>query len=178
MDRKNKREDILRAAMRVFCFYGYDGATLEKIAGEAGVSKALVIKYYGTLKEMLVICVRRFIKETNEKITRHAAKKGGSYAEHINYVFELYKLARPQLRLMMTVFLTPAHEEITRQLLPACLQLTQGTLARFEDTEDLATYRELNYTIYAQLIAYIMGGSEENYRQARDATLKLFLEYS
>lgn len=175
MARKNKREDILRAAMNVFCYYGYDGATLDKIAGEAGVSKALVIKYYGTLREMVVICLHRFLDELLEKITRNAAKKGNTYVEHIGYVFELFKLSRPQMRLLLSLFLTPAHEEIAKQLLPTYVQLLQNLVHQFPDTEKLVPYKELNYTMYALLVAYIIGGNEDNYAHAKQQTLGFFL---
>jgi AcrR family transcriptional regulator len=36
------REDILRAAERVFAAYGYEGASMKRIADEAGVAQALL----------------------------------------------------------------------------------------------------------------------------------------
>lgn len=173
--RKNKREEILQAAMRVFCYYGFDGATLDKIAGEAGVSKALVIKYYGTQRDMILLCMHRFIDELMEKIAKNAKRKANAYETHMDYVFGLFRLSRPQIQLLLTIFLTPAHEEITQELLPKFLSLTQDTLRLFEETREIERKKELNHTMYAFLMAYVLVGHEEDFLRMRQQALAHYL---
>lgn len=172
--RKSKREDILAAALRVFCHYGFDGATLDKIAAEAGVSKSLVVKFYGTQKEMLVLCLQNYLDEMLGKMQKNAEKKGNTLEAHLDYVFELYKMSRAQMRLLLTTFLTPAHEEMNREIMPGYIANVHGMLANFSDSVDPALFPQLVYVVYSLLIAYIIGGNEENYKQALREALKPF----
>ena len=169
--RKSKRESILQAAMRVFCYYGFDGSTLDKIAGEAGVSKSLVIKYYGTQKEMVVICLKRFLEDFFDKAQKNAERKGMTYEGHLDYVFELFKMSRPQIRLLLSLTLTPAHEDISREIISEYMDFTQNLLRHFPDACDASQHKELNYTMYALLVAYTIGGNEDNFRRARAEVL-------
>lgn len=176
--RKSKREDILAAALRVFCHYGFDGATLDKIAGEAGVSKSLVVKFFGTQKEILVLCLQKFLDEMLDKMQKNAEKKGNTLDAHLDYVFELFKLSRAQLRLLLTIFLTPAHEEINREILPGHLARLGGMLANFSDAVDPALFQQLIYVVYSLLVAYVVGGNEENYKQAIRVALRPFQKHA
>lgn len=165
MSRKNKRQEIMMAAMRVFCFYGYDGTTLDKVAADAGVSKALVVKYYGTLKNLLSLCMMEFVQELLAKIRKNSEKKGNTLEAHMLYVFELFKLSRPQIRLLLTLFLTPAHEGLSGELLPTSLIFLHESLMGFDEIKSLPNSKELTYMFYACLISYILGGNEERYMQ-------------
>ncbi|MBE9491838.1 MAG: TetR/AcrR family transcriptional regulator [Bacteroidetes bacterium] len=53
-------EIILRAAKKVFTRKGYDGTTMQKIADEAGINKALLHYYYRT-KDKLFLKVFRIV---------------------------------------------------------------------------------------------------------------------
>lgn len=173
--RENKREAILVAAMEVFCHYGYDGATLDKVARAAGVSKALIIKYYGTLREIVTICLNRVIDGMLKSIQDNAELPGQTFRGHLDFLYALFQENRPQYRMLLTFFLTPAHEEITKSMLPSYLTLLEGLGRKFPETESLPSYKSLNYAMYSFLVAYLIGGNEENYQNARDETLALYL---
>lgn len=51
------REDILRAAVRLFAARGHDRTSLRRIAEEAGVDHALVIHYFGSKQRLLVAAI-------------------------------------------------------------------------------------------------------------------------
>ncbi len=51
--RENKKQQILEAALKVFATHGYNGATINMIAKEAGMAKGLMYSYYES-KEKLV----------------------------------------------------------------------------------------------------------------------------
>ena len=51
--RENKQQQILKAALKVFAAHGYNGATINMIAKEAGIAKGLIYSYYES-KEKLV----------------------------------------------------------------------------------------------------------------------------
>jgi len=48
------REDILAAAREVFAERGYDGATVRRVADEAGVDPALIYHYFGSKQQLFV----------------------------------------------------------------------------------------------------------------------------
>lgn len=172
MPRKNKREEILQSAMQVFCHYGYDGATLEKIASGAGVSKALVVKYYGTVRDLVVLCLKHFVDDFLQTVEQDAKKEGNTYRQHMNYVFEHFKEVRPQIKFLLTIFMTPSHDDLRDELLPIYLGLTQSFLREFPELSAMPNANALNYTMYALLVAYAIGGNEENYLRARDEALR------
>ncbi len=51
------RQAILEAARRRFGEVGYQGATIRRIAADAGVDPALVIQYFGSKDELLDACL-------------------------------------------------------------------------------------------------------------------------
>ena len=51
--REGKKQQILQAALKVFANQGYNGATIQMIAREAGIAKGLMYSYYES-KEKLV----------------------------------------------------------------------------------------------------------------------------
>jgi AcrR family transcriptional regulator len=53
----SSREDILRAARRLFAERGYTGATMRGIAAEAGVDAALVVHFFGNKATLLAEAV-------------------------------------------------------------------------------------------------------------------------
>lgn len=62
-DHDDKRRAILKASARVFARHGFDRASTQEIAGEAGVSKALLYHYYSNKEELLVAIIREHLEE-------------------------------------------------------------------------------------------------------------------
>ena len=62
-DHGDKRRAILKASARVFARNGFDRASTQEIAGEAGVSKALLYHYYANKEELLVAIIREHLEE-------------------------------------------------------------------------------------------------------------------
>ena len=53
MDLKEKRrEEIIHAAMKVFSQYGYERATMENIAAEAGIGKGTIYEYFPSKRQL------------------------------------------------------------------------------------------------------------------------------
>jgi AcrR family transcriptional regulator len=55
--KSSTRQDILDAARRMFAEHGYEGATMRRIADEAGVDAALVVHFFGTKAALLSAAV-------------------------------------------------------------------------------------------------------------------------
>lgn len=67
-----RRQRVLRAANSYFCHHGYQKASVEQIALEAGVSKALVFTFFGS-KEMLFRAVVGETMQEWQKFSEHEA---------------------------------------------------------------------------------------------------------
>lgn len=58
-----KRSAILEAARRLFTTHGYDGASMDQIAAEAGVSKLTVYNHYGDKEALFAEAVKSFCEQ-------------------------------------------------------------------------------------------------------------------
>jgi AcrR family transcriptional regulator len=78
------REDILRAARRLFAESGYEGATMRRIASEAGVDAALVVHFFGNKPSLLAEAVEwpfdpevempKLLVDGRHRVGRHLAE--------------------------------------------------------------------------------------------------------
>lgn len=67
--RQNKRDLILKAAIRIFAEKSYNGATTSEIAKEAGVAEGTVFRYFKTKKDILIGgIIDEFTKFVGEKL--------------------------------------------------------------------------------------------------------------
>lgn len=163
----NKREKILTSALKVFCYYGFDAATLGHIAAEAGVSKPLIIKYYGNKRNLVIQCIDRFMVDFFQKANKSASQKGITYEQHTENVFQLIKVGRSEFKFVFTIWCTPAHDDITRDLLPIQLRFAEGVVAHFTSRFDPKLLLELTYSMIALYFAYVIEGSEDTYRKCK-----------
>jgi AcrR family transcriptional regulator len=59
LPRAVREQQMLDAAVRVFSRRGYDAASMDEIAEDAGISKPMVYAYLGTKEELFVACIHR-----------------------------------------------------------------------------------------------------------------------
>lgn len=86
---KEKRiQDIIDAAMEIFLKKGYENATMEEIAKNAGISKGGLYHYFKS-KDMILIFVNQKISENIENIMSKAFEMP-SIKEGILYYIENY----------------------------------------------------------------------------------------
>ncbi len=57
--KKDKREGILSAAIRLFARYGYHGVSLETIAKRAGIAKGSIYSYFDSKRHLFLTVCRR-----------------------------------------------------------------------------------------------------------------------
>lgn len=58
-DREEKREAVLRAAVRMFNARGYHATSLDDVAASLGISKPTIYHYLGNKEQVLIECVTR-----------------------------------------------------------------------------------------------------------------------
>lgn len=163
--KKSKRNDILDAAMKTFCHYGYDGASMSMIAEEAGVSKGIINKYFISKDKLFSLCLKNFTDVFTKRIFDNLSQEGMTFDKHTDYLFGLFTEFRPQLRLLMSTILTPSHEETGREIVVRHFEEIAPLLERFDGENK--QYFQLNYIENSMLMSYVIGGNKENYRNAR-----------
>ncbi len=80
------REAILDAARARFAAHGYDGATIRRIAADAGVDPALVHHYFGTKERLFAAAVRLPVvpgELIGSALAAGAGDPGGSLGERL-----------------------------------------------------------------------------------------------
>jgi len=75
-----RRDDVLDAALLEFADHGYEGASTEDIARQAGISQPYLFRLFGTKKELFKAAVARCLRETLELFQRAAEGKRGEEA--------------------------------------------------------------------------------------------------
>ena len=63
-----RREEILTAFARCVALYGVEGATLEKIAAEAGIARPAVRHFVGNRDELVEALTAHVKKDYTEKV--------------------------------------------------------------------------------------------------------------
>lgn len=90
---KRNREVILRAALKVFSQYGFRGATLDQIAGEAGLSKPNLLYYFPSKEAMHQELLQGLLKTWLDPL-RALDPEGDPLEEILAYVQRKLELAR------------------------------------------------------------------------------------
>src|SRR5262249_11119744 len=73
MTAADRREAILDAARAAFADTGYHETSLDAVAEQAGVSKALLYEHFGSKRELFVAMLELHVHELIERITSAAA---------------------------------------------------------------------------------------------------------
>ncbi|RJF91298.1 TetR/AcrR family transcriptional regulator [Sphingomonas cavernae] len=66
VEREQKREAVLRAAVRLFNTHGFHAASLDDVAASLGVSKPTIYHYLGNKDQVLFECVTRGIEQLRD----------------------------------------------------------------------------------------------------------------
>src|SRR3954470_691221 len=69
----DRRAAILDAALEVFSSRGYHGSSIDDIAGEAGISKALIYEHFPSKKDLHASLLEINMRELFERIQANAA---------------------------------------------------------------------------------------------------------
>jgi AcrR family transcriptional regulator len=69
----DRRAAILDAALQVFSGRGYHAASIDEIAHEAGISKALIYEHFPSKKDLHASLLQRHVQEIFEALARAAA---------------------------------------------------------------------------------------------------------
>src|SRR4051812_42037695 len=69
----DRRAAILDAALEVFSSRGYHAASIDEIASQAGISKALIYEHFPSKKDLHASLLERHVQEIFERLAESAA---------------------------------------------------------------------------------------------------------
>jgi AcrR family transcriptional regulator len=75
-EREQKREAVLRAAVRMFNAQGFHATSLDDVAASLGVSKPTIYHYLGNKDQVLLECVTRGVEQLRAAADEARAKSG------------------------------------------------------------------------------------------------------
>ncbi|MGO9803314.1 MAG: TetR/AcrR family transcriptional regulator [Steroidobacteraceae bacterium] len=72
VDHEQRRDEIALVACRVVAEYGFDQATIVRIAREAGYTTGMVAHYFDTKQEIVIASLRLILRRIEERLTAAA----------------------------------------------------------------------------------------------------------
>jgi TetR/AcrR family transcriptional regulator, transcriptional repressor of bet genes len=72
VDHEQRRDEIALVACRVLAEYGFDQATIVRIAREAGYTTGMVAHYFDTKQDIVVAALRLILRRIEERLTAGA----------------------------------------------------------------------------------------------------------
>lgn len=81
------RQRILNAAMEEFSGKGYEGASLNTICSEKGISKGIIYHYFKDKNELYLLCVEECFREVTAYLEEHTASSGGPAGKRLQDYF-------------------------------------------------------------------------------------------
>jgi TetR/AcrR family transcriptional regulator, transcriptional repressor of bet genes len=69
VDHQQRRDEIALVACRVLAEYGFDQATIVRIAREAGYTTGMVAHYFDTKQDIIVAALRLILRRIEERLT-------------------------------------------------------------------------------------------------------------
>src|SRR5450432_3612511 len=74
VDHDQRRDEIALVACRVVADYGFDQATVVRIAREAGYTTGMVAHYFDTKQDIIIAALRLILRRIEERLTRAAGQ--------------------------------------------------------------------------------------------------------
>ncbi|HPG10672.1 MAG TPA: helix-turn-helix domain-containing protein [Chitinophagaceae bacterium] len=108
--RETRKQHILEAALKVFAAHGYDGATINMIAKEAGIAKGLMYTYYESKEKLVEELIRFGLKKAasfmQEKPFHHLTTRK-AFEESLRHMIDLFLQETDFWRLYTMLALQP-----------------------------------------------------------------------
>jgi len=74
VDHEQRRDEIALVACRVVAEYGFEQATIVRIAREAGYTTGMVAHYFDTKQEIVIAALQLILRRSEERLTRPAGE--------------------------------------------------------------------------------------------------------
>lgn len=164
-----RKEGILDAAAAVFGEYGYHGASLSRIAEKAGISKTLIISYYGTKENVATAIVQRYLEGLLALVQAAARDAGATLPGVLDAMYLHTRDTNNDFRFVLMLLTTPSMQAFSQKMIAPHFTTLQQQLEAAPSPLSAADAKALIYTYLSMVMGFALGGDEENFIQARDA---------
>jgi len=72
VDHAGRRDEIALVACRVVAAHGFDGASMVRIAREAGYTTGMLAHYFDSKQDIIIAALRLILRRIDERLTRPA----------------------------------------------------------------------------------------------------------
>ncbi|MGC9134499.1 TetR/AcrR family transcriptional regulator [Caldisphaera sp.] len=154
----DKEEAILDAAIKVFSRDGYQGATIDRIAKRARVSKGAVFFYYKSKDELVKRAALRSVPvEEISSVNRRSHDSARDLLTDFGISF-LRKYEKPELRnlLLMTMSARERYRQIDLALRTVCFQEMDKMFSKVEEFADTAIPVSIRRAFFGSLLCYVV----------------------
>ncbi len=156
-----RRALILDAALRTFAANGYDGAAMDEIAAQAGISKAVVYDHvasksdlYAQLLDAIRIDIERTVDDALEPLGTDEEQRLHAAADAVyRYVEEHQEASRLLLLELQRANLSPSGRELEQRITEGLARTIAGDPSLFGDPG-----RARQVSIFAELLKWAVLG--------------------
>lgn len=150
-----RREALLEAAARVFALHGYHAASIEKIAGEAGITKPVIYHHFASKEQLHRAVFEHYAQQLLTMAASHG-RDGTPKARFRDLVAGMFAFAHDQphiWHLLLGDSGDPETARLQRQLRAAGTELSA---TRLLDAADLRFDRRLGQRNTAEAVAELV----------------------
>lgn len=183
--KKERTEEILQAFERCVAAYGVEGATLERLAEEAGLRRSLIRHYVGNRDELINALLERYIRESDRQTAllmnnlpeKNAAETMVEYLFDDSYYDHNYSLVGAALYSATASLphLTPPLQASVNSFIDAIAELLSQTHAH-SDQEDRYAVATGIVSIYFNIESMEHLGDTGQWRNAAKRSAHLLLK--
>lgn len=172
----DKRQAVFEAAKRLFLAHGFDGASMEAIAAEAGVSKLTVYSHYGDKEALFTATVRAKCEDMLPATLFRARPRAGLSTQLISIARAFFSLATSPdaiaLHRLMSARAT-GDERLPQMFWEAGPQRVQEGFAQFLQTRVAAGQLDIDDTRLAASQFFCLLKGEAHAKMACGCAVKL-----
>jgi AcrR family transcriptional regulator len=89
MKQSHRREHLIDTAIGLFCEHGYHATGIDRILGEAGVSKKTLYTHFRSKEELIMAVLRKYDGLFRNDFMRQVDRLGGSPREKLLAIFDV-----------------------------------------------------------------------------------------
>jgi AcrR family transcriptional regulator len=166
LNRGDREEEILEAAIKIFSEKGYSAATTSEIAKEAGIAEGTIFRYFKTKKDILKKVMIKLITVIGEKIMTKRLTEIFENKKNLDEKELLKLLLKDRLSIalkyfdMLKVVLTEIqyHEDLKEAFINNIIMKGKNILALYfkQGIED-GTFRDMDINITIRSFLGMMG---------------------
>ncbi|MFO7984459.1 MAG: TetR/AcrR family transcriptional regulator [Desulfatiglandaceae bacterium] len=138
-----RKEQILKAAEKVFAKNGFHGATISEVAREAGLSDATIYEYFSTKEELLFSIPRETTRRGMERMEVYlkSVRGAGNKIRTIIYRYLLFYQNEPDYASVVMLVLKPSRKFLETGAYQVIREGFRGILSVIEEGIESGEFR-------------------------------------